>query len=156
MNGLVKVSRSTVWNSRCTAANAAASSTHAPSARAAPAGARAAPSESARPRLEERRLDEEPQCVDLLARAQRGGRDDDAVVRRRDDEPVALQPAEGVAERRAADAEHLHQPGVREPLAGRIRAVDDQVAQPDVRLLRRVARAEQRARRSAPSAMGAP
>ena len=102
-------------------------------------------------RLEERRLDEEPQGVDLLARAQRGGGDDDAVVRRRDDEAVALQPAERVAERGAADSERLHQPGVREPLTGRIRPVDDQVAEADVGVLCRVARAEQRARQSAPS-----
>ena len=92
-------------------------------------------------RLEQRRLDDEAQRVDLLGGRDRHGRDGVAVIRRRDHEAVVLQPAERVAQRRAPEAQHLHQLRLRQALPGIVDALDDEVAQPGVRLLDGVARA---------------
>ena len=88
MNGFVKASRSTVWKSQVHLGERVGvvdAGLHPleelAEAREHPVG------EPPRLRLEKRRLDEESQRVDLLARAQRRGGDDNALVGGRDDRP---------------------------------------------------------------------
>src|SRR5262249_42169495 len=104
------------------------------------------PGDRRRQRLEQRRLDEKAQRVDLLGRAHGCRRHPDALVGRRDDETVGLETAERRPERGASDAQDSHQLGVCQTLPRQEDAFDDQIAEADVRPPGRVARPRATAR----------